>query len=245
MCRLAYALVLAFGVSSGAGKAQVTPEPGYVQLKLDGRYLSWNASPSGAIKLKWSLATGEVNSNGVGNCGRMKALAGLGKNISRTILQHEAAAAFEFWQKSASLNFEYVADPSYADILIGAQANPDRIAFADVIYTAGTHTMTGQITKGLICLNDEAEWKTGFDGNLKSFDLRFVLAHEIGHVIGLDHPSSSGQLMSYRYDEVTRHLRDGDIAGVTQLYGRRQIVNAQNFHTIFELNTISQSRKAD
>jgi hypothetical protein len=62
-------------------------------------------------------------------------------------------------------------------------------------------------------------WKVGFDGNLDVYDLRYTLEHEIGHAIGLDHPSPSGQLMSYRYDEGQSGLQSGDIKGAALLYG--------------------------
>ena len=57
------------------------------------------------------------------------------------------------------------------------------------------------IGRSLICLNPTQPWKIGFDGRLDVYDLRYTIAHEIGHAIGLDHPSAAGQLMSYRYDE--------------------------------------------
>ena len=75
------------------------------------------------------------------------------------------------------------------------------------------------IGRSLICLNPRQPWKIGFDGDLKVYDLRYTLAHEIGHAIGLDHPSPSGQLMSYRYDEGQPGLQPGDIKGAALLYG--------------------------
>ena len=48
--------------------------------------------------------------------------------------------------------------------------------------------------------------KIGFDLNLDVYDVRFTVAHEIGHV-GLDHPSPAGQLMSFRHDEGSHDLQ--------------------------------------
>ena len=48
-----------------------------------------------------------------------------------------------------------------------------------------------------------------------SYDLRFTIAHEIGHAIGLDHPGATGQMMAFKYDEHFRQLQSGDIDGVT------------------------------
>jgi hypothetical protein len=46
-----------------------------------------------------------------------------------------------------------------------------------------------------------------------------VLAHEIGHTIGLDHPGATGALMGYRNQGNIDWLMPGDIAGAVALYG--------------------------
>ena len=46
-----------------------------------------------------------------------------------------------------------------------------------------------------------------------------MLAHEIGHVIGLDHPGPTGALMGYRDQGDVDRLMAGDIAGSVALYG--------------------------
>ena len=77
------------------------------------------------------------------------------------------------------------------------------------------------IARSLICLNPAQPWKVGFDGDLDVYDLRYTIAHEAGHAIGLDHPSPAGQLMSYKYDERHQGLQPGDIRGAALLYGAR------------------------
>jgi hypothetical protein len=51
------------------------------------------------------------------------------------------------------------------------------------------------------------------------YDLRYTLTHEIGHAIGLDHPGTTSQVMSYRYEERFATLQPGDIRGAAALYG--------------------------
>jgi hypothetical protein len=77
----------------------------------------------------------------------------------------------------------------------------------------------GAIRQALICLNPEERWKIGFDGDLKTYDLKFTFTHEIGHAIGLDHPGPTGALMGFRYDERSATLESGDIAAARKLYG--------------------------
>ena len=122
------------------------------------------------------------------------------------------------WEGVANLTFREVRDPRTANILIGAQGEPQGRAFTNVALKGGR---AGQktIERSLICLNPRQPWKVGFDGRLQVYDIRYTIAHEIGHAIGLDHPSAAGELMSYRYDERQKGLQPGDTKGVVLLYG--------------------------
>ena len=107
-----------------------------------------------------------------------------------------------------------------AGIVIGSQGKPDRLGLFQcrAIDAVGRSASTVQkalggagdkperlptvrvptvdsIRQSLICLNPVKPWKVGFDGNLKVYDIRHTIAHEIGHAIGLDHPGASGSLM--------------------------------------------------
>ena len=106
---------------------------------------------------------------------------------------------------------------------LGAQADPVGYAYADVQYVKdGTGTQR-QIDRSLICLNPIKRWKVGFDGNLAVYDLRYTIAHEIGHAIGLNHPEPHGQLMSRDYLESFRSLQAGDVNGAVRIYGARTV----------------------
>ncbi len=76
-----------------------------------------------------------------------------------------------------------------------------------------------EITRSAVCLNPAHKWKIGFDGDLKSYDLRYTFAHEIGHAIGLDHYLRGSSIMHFKYRETFRSLQPGDIAGARWVYG--------------------------
>jgi hypothetical protein len=140
-------------------------------------------------------------------------------NVNHSSFRHEVRAAFDMWEGAANIAFREIENVDEAGILIGAEAEPRGRAFTNVTPDESASTGVSGIYQSLICLNPETRWKIGFDGNLDVYDLRYTIAHEIGHAIGLDHPSAEGQLMSYRYLERERGLRPGDAAGAAALYG--------------------------
>jgi hypothetical protein len=162
----------------------------------------------------------------------------IGPLLDASRLEHdrfrqEVAAAFGLWEAAAGVRFLESGDARVADILIGAQTNPRGFAFTNVDHdrTGLTPVSTSpvqirRIEKSLICLNPTKLWKIGFDGNLDVYDIRYTIAHEVGHAIGLDHPSPSGELMSFRYTEDFRTLQPGDVAGAIALYGETGAASA-------------------
>lgn len=82
---------------------------------------------------------------------------------------------------------------------------------------------TGEILDADIEINT-----LGFDfvlpGESRGADLRTVLMHEAGHVLGLDHPDFHGTIMYGLYDQTALYssLGDDDIAGICEIYGGRE-----------------------
>ena len=194
-------------------------------LRLEGNAVRWQlAAQKQALVVSYSVVAQDVASNGARNCRKMTPLDGLlsTSRIAPATARAEIAAAFAMWQAVAGIGFREAESPERADILIGAQAEPEGWAFADVFYDVMSPAPVKPISRALICLNPARQWKVGFDGDLQRYDLRYTIAHEIGHAIGLDHPVGAGQIMGYRYEERFRELQAGDVAGVIQLYGDRR-----------------------
>ena len=206
-----------------AGAKDAKTFMGFRLLDLENQTVKWRTPTFGrSAVVTYAFATSPVQTPGARNCGSMlpPAAAYDASKINKREFRSEVAAAFRMWEKVADISFRETDDPSSAGIVIGAQAVPVGRAFTNVELKPGSGDKK-VIGRSLICLNPKQPWKVGFDGRLGVYDLRYTIAHEIGHAIGLDHPSAAGQLMSYRYDEKQTGLQPGDIKGAVLLYGPR------------------------
>lgn len=100
---------------------------------------------------------------------------------------------------------------------IGGSPSPDAVPGAASVQTSG-----GQISSGVIFLN-----ATSGQANIKNLDsntLTIVLAHEIGHLLGLGHSSTTNALMYYdaTYKKSLRLAQD-DMDGMTYLYPSNEL----------------------
>lgn len=190
---------------------------------MGGVPVMWMApSDQKPLVLRYALADAPMLRPQARNCGTIDAFGGvvraakLGNDVDEIV-----ATAFSRWANVANIRFVPAAGIDDANIVIASQTQSGGIAFTDLEFdaTAGPASHARIIRKAFICLNAGAMWKRGWDGRLTAFNVEHVLTHEIGHALGLDHPSSSGHIMSFRYTETVRHLTDVDIAGAVMLYG--------------------------
>lgn len=215
-------LALAWTCACGVAAATIGNDGRFRLLQLDGFHVKWGETALGAgATVSYAFVDVPMRFDGARNCRELVPLTELAarNGIAEATLRAEAAAAFRTWEAAANITFIPVDDPDQADILIGAQGEPVGRAFANVTYQPDSIGGVRAIDRALICLNPEQRWKVGFDGNVKVYDMRYTLVHEIGHAIGLDHPGPSGQVMSFKYDENHSGLQPGDFDGVQLLYG--------------------------
>ena len=97
---------------------------------------------------------------------------------------------------------------------------------AGVVAVTGTWTdATGRVLESDILLNVRLSWSMYTGSEQPSIDLHRIAVHELGHMVGLDHPDDYGQtvqaVMNSRVGNVERPLAD-DIAGIRAIYGLAQ-----------------------
>lgn len=225
MVRFLAGLLLAAVLTAGAAAAG---EGGYRFIEIDGYRVKWGAPEMGrGAEVTYAYVNRPMSDPDAINCRSMVSMDGLLalSGVERETLEKEVAAAFALWQAVADITFTRAADPPEADILIGTQAEPRRFGFTNVtpeaLTRADSETGIRPLARARICLNPTRLWKVGFDADLDVYDLRYTIAHEIGHAIGLDHPGPAGQLMGFTYKERFRDLQPGDLAGARLLYGPR------------------------
>jgi hypothetical protein len=202
----------------------------YRLLTLGGYPVHWMPRPdSGRIVLTYKIVDHVVENPNAINCKGIRPPDSIlrSSGIEQDAFRDALGAAFRRWRDVADVTFVEVQPAEKANILIGEQTEPIGFAFTNLDLAAPANGFRA-IVGASICLNPKRHWKIGYDGNLAVYDLVHTFAHEIGHVIGLDHPVGRANLMSFRYSESLSGLSEGDRRGAIALYGpsrmRSQIV---------------------
>lgn len=218
--RLAFAVLLSVFSVLGAQADE------YRLLRIGGLLLKWDAPVLGAgAEVSYGFATTRESFADAVNCGEMAPMAAMAPAWEHdpARLERLTAEAFAMWSGAADIVFRRATAGEAPDILIGAQARPRRIAFANVWRDAdAAREGVAPLTRATICFNPNVPWTTeGPDPRARRPDLRTALAHEIGHAIGLDHPGARGTLMGFEDQGPQSGLKPGDVAGAIALYGAR------------------------
>jgi len=214
---------------TASGWASAEPAS-YRLLSLGGYPVHWMPRPgSDRVVLTYKVVDHVVEQPNAINCKGIRPPDSIlhSSQIEADAFRDALGDAFRRWRDVADLTFVEVQPEEKANILIGEQTEPIGFAFTNLELAAPANGARA-IVGASICLNPNRHWKIGYDGNLAVYDLVHTFAHEIGHVIGLDHPAGRANLMSFRYSESLSGLSEGDRRGAISLYGpsrmRSQIV---------------------
>jgi hypothetical protein len=110
-----------------------------------------------------------------------------------------------------------------SDILISCNNNTTNFTSSSILAITVPNNISGTKIKGsLIILNDTAS--TVIDQKSRD-ELVAIMAHEIGHAIGLGHSPVVDSLMYYSVIPKRRSLGVDDIDGITYLYPKQQPVS--------------------
>ena len=180
----------------------------------------WGAAEYGTAgdAVTWSLMSTGVSCAAETNGCAITALADFLPESFLPAVQN----AFSAWSAVADISFTQIADNAIAFNGAGAMADI-RLGghFFDGAGGVLAHgffpPVSGVTAAGDIHFDIDDLWKIGIGG--AGFDFFTVLAHEIGHAIGLNHTAVAGSLMNPFYSETINGPQADDIAGARFLYG--------------------------
>jgi hypothetical protein len=157
--------------------------------------------------------------------------------IDSLMLERAVDHAFELWNAVSTSNIHLVrgistatdANTAFAGtatdspVIVCDTALSAKLASGDSNNVSGLAKIiqsSGTIVYGTLLLNAEAG-KAARVQTLTSQQLEIVIAHELGHLLGLGHSSDETSLMHHAYTQ-KNHMRlsQDDIDGITYLYAR-------------------------
>jgi hypothetical protein len=157
----------------------------------------------------------------------------LNANYPTATWQKQIEQAASLWEGAANANLALVSDggqavgcsgaqqgdPRFGDIRIGAVPLPSGV----LAETFLPPPANGGTDAGDIVLNSNISWQIN-----SNYDLQTVVAHEIGHALGLGESSVSTAVMYGTYNAIKQALTSDDIAGIQSIYGAPQFDQFNN-----------------
>jgi len=137
-------------------------------------------------------------------------------NYTLDIPQHQISDSFEkgfgVWSSCTPLNFQEVMVDEKADI---------EITFKNIDGQSNVLAQAWFPPVGRMEFDESEAWSWKLPIGRGAVDLTTVVAHEAGHLIGLEHSNVQGAQMAPVYAGPKRFLENDDIRRAQQLYGPR------------------------
>lgn len=105
--------------------------------------------------------------------------------------------------------------PAVTDIIVACNDHPSNFGGSGVLAVTVPNKFSGKKIAGAVILINDTN---NTFGNLSRSDQIAVIAHEIGHAIGLGHSEDKNALMYYRTVDLRSNLGQDDVDGVSYLY---------------------------
>ena len=153
-------------------------------------------------------------------------------DISASAVKSAVNAAIDLWNSvpTSALKVSLESDTSGTG-LSGEPIIECSTSFSSsgVVGTGSTSSVGGVIQSANILLNANSSL-SGDINSINATQLNVVLAHEMGHVLGLGHSPSEAALMYYSIGEKTNlALSQDDMDGVSFLYPRQESLGTKAF----------------
>ena len=153
--------------------------------------------------------------------------AALDAKLGAGVWETQIERALATWESVANVDFTLVPDSAHDQNALGLSRGDPRfgdIRFGGYGFANNTTTLAetyspppnGSTAAGDVEINTNMNFGVG-----QNYDLYSVMLHEIGHSLGLDHVTSTSEVMHPNYQGVRQGLGPGDVAGVQAIYGAR------------------------
>ena len=148
--------------------------------------------------------------------------------ITNSAFESEITNALALWENAANLRFALADDAIDVDIRFGWKDIDD----AGGVLGQTTIPSFGPLNNVMVSLDISEDWFLGENAPRDRFDFSAVVAHEVGHAIGIEHSTIQQSLMNAVYSPIIFDLQPDDIEAVNLIYGGSS-VNQIDVHRFF------------
>ncbi len=118
----------------------------------------------------------------------------------KNLIYYEFSRAFLAWEKISHFTFDYLYNDTSADIKISFISPKHKLFKEDNSFSNETLAHAFFPENGHIHINDNINWGLSFFPDSENINLFYVILHEIGHSLGLNHVMNPKSIMFPTYN---------------------------------------------